>query len=134
MDILKDRKIVVNNGFQVDEKGYLLNIEGFKLVGIYSDPEMKTPANPEYILSEDLTLYAKYERLTAEDVKPSEDTNKPEDKKNQINPTETKSEAKKGTTSKNNAIETGARTNVFGYALTAIAALATSLFVFKKRK
>ena len=131
---LKDRKIVVNNGFQVDEKGYLLNIEGFKLVGIYSDPEMKIPANPEYILSEDLTLYAKYERLTAEDVKPSEDTNKPEDKKNQINPTETKSEAKKGTTSKNDAIPTGARTNIFGYALTAIAALATSLFVFKKRK
>lgn len=131
---LKDRKIVVNNGFQVDEKGYLLNIEGFKLVGIYSDQEMKTPANPEYILSEDLTLYAKYERLTADDVKPSEDTNKPEDKKNQVNPTETKSEAKKDTSAKNNAIETGARTNVFGYALTAIAALATSLFVFKKRK
>jgi hypothetical protein len=131
---LKDRKIVVNNGFQVDEKGYLLNIDGFKLVGIYSDPEMKTPANSEYILSEDLTLYAKYERLTAEDVKPSEDTNKPEDKKNQINPTETKSEAKKGTTSKNDAIPTGARTNIFGYALTAVAALATSLFVFKKRK
>ena len=131
---LKDRKIVVNNGFQVDEKGYLLNIEGFKLVGIYSDPEMKIPANPEYILSEDLTLYAKYERLTAEDVKPSEDTTKPEDKKNQVNPTETKSEAKKGTTSKNDAIPTGARTNIFGYALTAVAALATSLFVFKKRK
>lgn len=51
-------------------------------------------------------------------------------KKNQVNPTE----AKKGTTSKNDAIPTGARTNVFGYALTAIAALATSLFVFKKRK
>ena len=131
---LKDRKIVVNNGFQVDEKGYLLNIDGFKLVGIYSDPEMKTPANPEYVLSEDLTLYAKYERLTAEDVKPSEDTNKPEDKKNQVNPTETKNEAKKETASKNDAIETGARTNVFGYALTAVAALATSLFVFKKRK
>ena len=131
---LKDRKIVVNNGFQVDEKGYLLNIDGFKLVGIYSDPEMKTPANPEYILSEDLTLYAKYERLTADDVKPSEDTNKPEDKKDKVNPTETKSEAKKGASSKNNAIETGARTNVFGYALTAVAALATSLFVFKKRK
>ena len=131
---LKDRKIVVNNGFQVDEKGYLLNIEGFKLVGIYSDQEMKTPANPEYVLSEDLTLYAKYERLTAEDVKPSEDTNKPDDKKNQVNPTETKSEAKKETTSKNDAIPTGARTNMIGYALTAIAALATSLFVFKKRK
>lgn len=131
---LKNRKIVVNNGFQVDEKGYLLNIEGFKLVGIYSDPEMKIPANPEYILSEDLTLYAKYERLTAEDTKPSEDTNKPEDKKNHVNPTEAKSEAKKDTSAKNNAIETGARTNVFGYALTAIAALATSLFVFKKRK
>ena len=28
----------------------------------------------------------------------------------------------------------GARTNVIGYALTAVAALATSLFVFKKRK
>ena len=95
---------------------------------------MKTPANPEYILSEDLTLYAKYERLTAEDVKPSEDTNKPEDEKNQVNPTEAKSEAKKEASSKKNAIETGARTNVFGYALTAIAALATSLFVFKKRK
>lgn len=131
---LKDRKIVVNNGFQVDEKGYLLNIDGFKLVGIYSDPEMKTPANPEYVLSEDLTLYAKYERMTAEDTKPSEDTNKPEDKKNHVNPTETKSEIKKDTSAKNNAIETGARTNVFGYALTAIAALATSLFVFKKRK
>lgn len=131
---LKDRKIVVNNGFQVDEKGYLLNIDGFKLVGIYSDEAMQTPANPEYVLSENLTLYAKYERLTAEDAKPSEDTNKPEDKKNQANPTETKSEAKKGTTSKNDAIPTGARTNVFGYALTAIAALATSLFVFKKRK
>ena len=131
---LKNRKIVVNNGFQVDEKGYLLNIDGFKLVGIYSDPEMKTPANPEYVLSEDLTLYAKYERLTAEDAKPSEDTNKPEDKKDQVNPTETKNEAKKETASKNNAIETGARTNVFGYALTAVAALATSLFVFKKRK
>ena len=51
-------------------------------------------------------------------------------KKNQVNPTE----AKKGTTSKNDAIPTGTRTNVFGYALTAIAALATSLFVFKKRK
>lgn len=127
---LKDKKIVVNNGFQVDEGGYLLNIDGFKLVGIYSDPEMKTPANPEYILSEDLTLYAKYERLTAEDVKPSEDTNKLEDKKNQVNPTEAKKEA----ASKNNAIPTGARTNVFGYALTAVAALATSLFVFKKRK
>lgn len=131
---LKNRKIVVNNGFQVDEGGYLLNIDGFKLVGIYSDQEMKTPANPEYILSEDLTLYAKYERLTAEDVKPSEDINKPEDKKNQVNPTETKNEAKKGTTSKNDAIQTGARTDVFGYALTAIAALTTSLFVFKKRK
>lgn len=131
---LKDRKIVVNNGFQVDEKGYLLNIEGFKLVGIYFDPEMKTPANPEYILSEDLTLYAKYERLTAEDVKPSEDTTKPEDKKNHVSPTEAKNEAKKETASKKNAIETGARTSVFGYALTAIAALATSLFVFKKRK
>ena len=131
---LKDRKIVVNNGFQVDEKGYLLNIEGFKLVEIYSDPEMKIPANPEYVLSEDLTLYAKYERLTAEDVKPSEDTNKPDDKKNHVNPTEAKNEAKKETASKKNAIETGARTNVFGYALTAIAALATSLFVFKKRK
>ena len=131
---LKNRKIVVNNGFQVDEKGYLLNIEGFKLVGIYSDPEMKIPANPEYVLSEDLTLYAKYERLTAEDIKPSEDTNKPEDKKNQVNSTETKSEAKKETASKKNAIETGARTNIFGYALTAVAALATSLFVFKKRK
>lgn len=131
---LKDRKIVVNNGFQVDEKGYLLNIDGFKLVGIYSDEAMQTPANPEYVLSENLTLYAKYERLTAEDAKPSEDTTKPEDKKNQANPTETKSEAKKGTTSKNDAIPTGARTNVFGYALTAIAALATSLFVFKKRK
>lgn len=131
---LKNRKIAVNNGFQVDEKGYLLNIDGFKLVGIYSDQEMKTPANPEYVLSENLTLYAKYERLTAEDAKPSEDTTKPEDKKNQANPTETKSEAKKGTTSKNDAIPTGARTNVFGYALTAIAALATSLFVFKKRK
>ena len=131
---LKDRKIAVNNGFQVDEKGYLLNIDGFKLVGIYSDPEMKTPANPEYVLSEDLTLYAKYERLTAEDVKPSEDTNKPDDKKNQVNPAETKSEAKKDTSGKSNAIPTGARTNVFGYALTAIAALATSLFVFKKRK
>ena len=131
---LKDRKIAINNGFQVDEQGYLLSIDGFKLVGIYSDPEMKTPANPEYVLSEDLTLYAKYERLTAEDVKPSEDTNKPDDKKNHANPTETKSEAKKGTTSKNDAIPTGARTNVFGYALTAIAALATSLFVFKKRK
>ena len=131
---LKDRKIAVNNGFQVDEKGYLLNIDGFKLVGIYSDPEMKIPANPEYVLSEDLTLYAKYERLTAEDVKPAEDTNKPEDKKNQVNPTETKSEAKKETASKNDAIPTGARTNIFGYAITAIAALATSLFVFKKRK
>ena len=131
---LKNRKIVVNNGFQVDEKGYLLNIDGFKLVGIYSDPEMKTPANPEYVLSEDLTLYAKYERLTAEDAKPSEDTNKPKDKKDQVNPTETKNEAKKETASKNNAIKTGARTNVFGYALTAVAALATSLFVFKKRK
>lgn len=131
---LKDRKIVVNNGFQVDEGGYLLNIDGFKLVGIYSDPEMKTPANPEYVLSEDLTLYAKYERLTTEDIKPSEDTNKPEDKKNQVNSTETKSEAKKETASKKNAIETGARTNIFGYALTAVAALATSLFVFKKRK
>ena len=127
---LKDGKIAVNNGFQVDEKGYLLNIDGFKLVGIYSDQEMKTPANPEYVLSEDLTLYAKYERLTAEDVKPSEDTNKPEDKKNQVNPTETKKE----TSGKSNAIETGARTNVIGYALTAIAALATGLFVFKKRK
>ena len=127
---LKNRKIAVNNGFQVDEQGYLLSIDGFKLVGIYSDPEMKTPANPEYVLSEDLTLYAKYERLTAEDVKPSEDTNKPEDKKNQVNP----AEAKKETSSKNDAIATGARTNVFGYALTAIAALATSLFVFKKRK
>lgn len=131
---LKNRKIVVNNGFQVDEKGYLLNIDGFKLVGIYSDPEMKIPANPEYVLSEDLTLYAKYERLTAEDVKPAEDTNKPEDKKNQVSPAETKSEAKKETASNKNAIETGTRTNVFGYALTAIAALATSLFVFKKRK
>lgn len=131
---LKNRKIAVNNGFQVDEKGYLLNIDGFKLVGIYSDPEMKTPANPEYILSEDLTLYAKYERLTAEDTKPSEDTNKPDDKKNQVNPTESKNEAKKETSSKNNAIPTGARTNVIGYALTAVAALATSLFVFKKRK
>lgn len=131
---LKNRKIVVNNGFQVDEGGYLLNIDGFKLVGIYSDPEMKTPANSEYILSEDLTLYAKYERLTAEDVKPSEDTNKPEDKKNHVNPTETKNETKKETASKKNAIETGARTNVFGYAITAVAALATSLFVFKKRK
>lgn len=131
---LKDRKIAVNNGFQVDEKGYLLNIDGFKLVGIYSDPEMKTPANPEYVLSEDLTLYAKYERLTAEDVKPSEDTTKPEDKKNHVSPTEAKNEAKKGTSSKNNAIPTGARTNIFGYAITAVAALATSLFVFKKRK
>lgn len=131
---LKNRKIVVNDGFQVDKKGYLLNIDGFKLVGIYSDPEMKTPANPEYVLSEDLTLYAKYERLTAEDVKPSEDTTKPEDKKNQVNPTEAKNEVKKEASSKNNAIETGARTNVFGYALTAVAALATSLFVFKKRK
>lgn len=131
---LKDRKIAVNNGFQVDEKGYLLNIDGFKLVGIYSDPEMKIPANPEYVLSEDLTLYAKYERLTAEDVKPAEDTNKPEDKKNQVNPTETKSEAKKETASKNDAIPTGTRTNIFGYAITAVAALATSLFVFKKRK
>ena len=131
---LKNRKIVVNNGFQADEQGYLLNIDGFKLVGIYSDEAMQTPANPEYVLSEDLTLYAKYERLTAEDTKPSEDTTKPEDKKNQINPTETKSEAKKGTTSKNDAIPTGARTNIFGYALTAVAALATSLFVFKKRK
>ncbi len=131
---LKNRKIVVNNGFQVDEGGYLLNIDGFKLVGIYSDPEMKTLANPEYILSEDLTLYAKYERLTAEDVKPSEDTTKPEDKKNQVNPTEAKNETKKEASSKNDAIPTGARTSVFGYALTAIAALATSLFVFKKRK
>ena len=131
---LKDRKIVVNNGFQVDEKGYLLNIDGFKLVGIYSDEAMQTPANPEYVLSEDLTLYAKYERLTAEDTKPSEDTNKPEDKKNQVNPTETKNEAKKEASSKNDAIATGVRTSVFGYALTAIAALATSLFVFKKRK
>lgn len=131
---LKNRKIVVNNGFQVDEKGYLLNIDGFKLVGIYSDEAMQTPANPEYVLSEDLTLYAKYERLTADDVKPSEDTNKPEDKKDQVNSTEAKNEAKKETSSKKNAIETGARTNVFGYALTAIAALATSLFVFKKRK
>lgn len=131
---LKNRKIVVNNGFQVDEGGYLLNIDGFKLVGIYSDPEMKTPANPEYVLSEDLTLYAKYERLTADDVKPSEDTNKPEDKKDQVNSTETKNEAKKETASKKNAIETGVRTNIFGYALTAVAALATSLFVFKKRK
>ena len=95
---------------------------------------MQTPANPEYVLSEDLTLYAKYERLTADDVKPSEDTNKPEDKKDQVNSTEAKNEAKKETSSKKNAIETGARTNVFGYALTAIAALATSLFVFKKRK
>ena len=95
---------------------------------------MKTPANPEYVLSEDLTLYAKYERLTAEDTKPSKDTTKPEDKKNQVNPTETKNEAKKEVSSKNDAIPTGARTNVFGYALTAIAALATSLFVFKKRK
>ena len=127
---LKNRKIAVNNGFQVDEQGYLLSIDGFKLVGIYSDPEMKTPANPEYILSEDLTLYAKYERLTAEDTKPSGDTTKPEDKKNHVNPTETKKE----TSSKNNAIPTGARTNIFGYALTAVAALATSLFVFKKRK
>ena len=131
---LKNRKIVVNNGFQVDEGGYLLNIDGFKLVGIYSDPEMKTPANSEYVLSEDLTLYAKYERLTADDVKPSENTNKTEDKKNQINPTEAKNEAKKEAASKKNAIPTGARTNIFGYALTAIAALATSLFVFKKRK
>lgn len=131
---LKNKKIVINNGFQVDEGGYLLNIDGFKLVGIYSDPEMKIPANPEYILSEDLTLYAKYERLTAEDTKPSEDTNKPEDKKNQVNPTETKNEAKKEASSKNDAIATGIRTSVFGYALTAIAALATSLFVFKKRK
>lgn len=131
---LKDRKIAVNNGFQVDEKGYLLNIEGFKLVGIYSDQEMKTPANPEYVLSEDLTLYAKYERLTAEDIKPAENTTKPEDKKNQVNPTETKNETKKDASGKSNVIETGARTNVFGYALTAIAALATSLFVFKKRK
>lgn len=131
---LKNRKIAVNNGFQVDEQGYLLNIDGFKLVGIYSDEAMQTPANPEYVLSEDLTLYAKYERLTAEDTKPSEDTTKPEDKKNQVNPTETKSEAKKEASSKNDAIPTGARTNVFGYALTAIAALATSLFVFKKRK
>ena len=127
---LKNRKIAVNNGFQVDEKGYLLNIDGFKLVGIYSDQEMKTPANPEYVLSENLTLYAKYERLTAEDAKPSEDTAKPEDKKNQVNPAETK----KDTSAKSNVIETGARTNVFGYALTAVAALATSLFVFKKRK
>ena len=95
---------------------------------------MKTPANPEYILSEDLTLYAKYERLTAEDVKPSENTNKPDDKKNQVNSAETKNEAKKETASKNDAIPTGARTNIFGYALTAVAALATSLFVFKKRK
>ena len=131
---LKNRKIVINNGFQVDEGGYLLNIDGFKLVGIYSDPEMKTPANPEYILSEDLTLYAKYERLTADDVKPSENTTKPEDKKSQVNPTEAKNEAKKETASKKNAIETGARTNVIGYALTAVAALATSLFVFKKKK
>lgn len=131
---LKDRKIAVNNGFQVDEQGYLLSIDGFKLVGIYSDPEMKTLANPEYILSEDLTLYAKYERLTADDVKPSEDTNKPEDKKNQVNPSEAKNEAKKEAASKNDAIPTGARTNIFGYALTAVAALATSLFVFKKRK
>ena len=131
---LKDRRIAVNNGFQVDEKGYLLNIEGFKLVGIYSDQEMKTPANPEYVLSEDLTLYAKYERLTAEDIKPAENTTKPEDKKNQVNPTETKNETKKDASGKSNVIETGARTNVFGYALTAIAALATSLFVFKKRK
>lgn len=130
---LKNRKIAVNNGFQVDEKGYLLNIDGFKLVGIYSDPEMKTPANPEYILSEDLTLYAKYERLTAEDVKPSEDTNKPEDKENHVNPTEAKSEAKKEASSKKNAIGTGVRTNIFGYTLTAVAALATSLFVFKKK-
>ena len=51
-----------------------------------------------------------------------------------MNSTETKSEAKKETASKKNAIETGARTNIFGYALTAVAALATSLFVFKKRK
>lgn len=131
---LKNRKIVVNNGFQVDEKGYLLNIDGFKLVGIYSDEAMTTPANPEYVLSEDLTLYAKYERLTAEDVKPSENTNKPDDKKNQVNPSETKNKAKKEVSSKNDAIPTGARTNIFGYALTAIAALATSLFVFKKRK
>ena len=131
---LKNRKIAVNNGFQVDEQGYLLNIDGFKLVGIYSDQEMKTPANPEYVLSEDLTLYAKYERLTAEDTKPSEDTTKPEDKKNHVNPTEAKNEAKKETASKNDAIPTGTRTNVFGYALTAVAALATSLFVFKKRK
>ena len=131
---LKNRKIAVNNGFQVDEQGYLLNIDGFKLVGIYSDEAMTTLANPEYVLSEDLTLYAKYERLTAEDVKPSEDTTKPEDKKNYVNPAEAKNEAKKDTSAKSNVIETGARTNVFGYALTAIAALATSLFVFKKRK
>lgn len=131
---LKDRKIAVNNGFQVDEQGYLLNIDGFKLVGIYSDEAMTTLANPEYVLSEDLTLYAKYERLTAEDVKPSEDTTKPDDKKNQVNPTETKNETKKDASAKNNAIPTGARTNVIGYALTAIAALATSVFVFKKRK
>lgn len=131
---LKNRKIAVNNGFQVDEQGYLLSIEGFKLVGIYSDEAMTTLANPEYVLSEDLTLYAKYERLTAEDVKPSEDTNKPEDKKNQGNPTETKNETKKDASGKSNVIPTGARTNVIGYALTAIAALATSVFVFKKRK
>ena len=55
-------------------------------------------------------------------------------KKNHVSPTEAKNEAKKETDSKKNAIETGARTSVFGYALTAIAALATSLFVFKKRK
>lgn len=124
---LKDRKIVVNNGFQVDEKGYLLNIDGFKLVGIYSDPEMKTPANPEYVLSEDLTLYAKYERLTAEDVKPSEDTNKPEDKKNQVNPTETKN-------SKKGIIETGVRTNIFLSLSMAVIALFAGLFVLNKKK
>ena len=124
---LKDRKIAVNNGFQVDEKGYLLNIDGFKLVGIYSDPEMKTPANPEYILSEDLTLYAKYERLTAEDVKPSEETNKPEDKKNHVNPTETKN-GKKG------IIETGVRTNIFLSLSMAVIALFAGLFVLNKKK
>lgn len=124
---LKDRKIVVNNGFQVDEKGYLLNIDGFKLVGIYSDPEMKIPANPEYVLSEDLTLYAKYERMTAEDTKPSEDTNKPEDKKNQVNPTEAKN-------SKKGIIETGVRTNTFLSLSMAVIALFAGLFVLNKKK
>ena len=131
---LKDRKIAVNNGFQVDEKGYLLNIEGFKLVGIYSDQEMKTPANPEYVLSEDLTLYAKYERLTAEDIKPAENTTKPEDKKNQVNPTETKNEAKKETASKNDAIATGVRTNIVLSFSMAVIALVTGLFVLNKKK